>query len=84
MFLPYGLASQEFLINVNDNSLTVENPLILVVDSAITEIFQLINSLEYIKTLERPLIIFSSEIKKEPLSVLLYNMRKENMTVSLN
>jgi chaperonin GroEL (HSP60 family) len=84
MFLPYGLASQEFLINSNDNSLTVENPLILVVDSAITEIFQLINSLEYIKTLDRPLIIFSSEIKKEPLSVLLYNMRKENMTVSLN
>jgi hypothetical protein len=83
MFLPYGLASQEFLVNAADNSITVENPLILVVDSVISEIFQVINSMEYIKSLDRPLVIFSSEIKKEPLSLLLYNMRKENLTVRL-
>ena len=81
MFLSNGLASPEFLNNSNENSLTLDNPLIIVCECKISHPSQLIKPLEYIKSLNRPLIIFSPEIKKEALSLLLYNIKKDNLLV---
>ena len=82
MFLSNGVCSAEFMTNSSDNNLVFENPLVLVVNTPITEIHQLVKTMEYIKSIQRPLIIFSPEIKKEPLSLLLYNLKKGNINVS--
>ncbi len=85
MFINHGCASQDYLTSISDNTLHLDNPLVVVVGDPIKEISDIIKTLEYIKALERPLILFSPEIKKEPLSVLLYNSRKENMkAVAIN
>jgi chaperonin GroEL (HSP60 family) len=81
MFVNNGFASSDYIISEKDNSIYLDNPLILVVSKPIKEISQIVKTLEYIKSIERPLVIFSPDIKKEPLSVLLYNRRKENMDV---
>ncbi len=82
MFITNGLASAEFMTFTQESSLILENPLVLVVKSSISQISDLVKTMEYIKSIERPLIIFSPEIKKEPLSLLLYNLRKENLNVN--
>ncbi len=81
MFLNNGVASSEFLTFSPESNLIYDNPLILVVRNPITEISQIVKTMEYIKSIERPLVIFSPEMKKEPLSLLLYNMRKNNINV---
>lgn len=81
MFLNYGLANSEFLNNFNENTLTWDNPLIFVCECPITHQSQVIKILEYVKSIDRPLIIFSPEIRKEPLSLLLYNIKRENLLV---
>jgi chaperonin GroEL len=81
MFLNNGVASSEFLTFSAESNLIYENPLILVVRDPITEISQIVKTMEYIKSIERPLVIFSPEMKKEPLSLLLYNSRKNNINV---
>ncbi len=84
MFLNNGVASSEFLTFSADSNLIYDNPLILVVRDPITEISKIVKTMEYIKSIERPLVIFSPEMKKEPLSLLLYNMRKNNINVRKN
>ena len=81
MFITNGLASAEFMTFTQESALVLENPLVLVVKSSVNQISDLVKTMEYIKSIERPLIIFSPEIKKEPLSLLLYNLRKENLNV---
>lgn len=81
MFLNNGVASSEFLTFSPESNIIYDNPLILVVRNPITEISQIVKTMEYIKSIERPLVIFSPEMKKEPLSLLLYNMRKNNINV---
>jgi len=83
MFLSNGLASQEFLNLAKEGSIILDNPLILVFDSPITHLEQIIRVIEYCKSLDRPLVLFSPEIKESPLSILLYNMRKENLRVNM-
>jgi chaperonin GroEL len=81
MFLNYGLASLDYILNQADNSLYLDNPLVIVIADTINNIGEIVKVMEYVKSIERPLIIFSSEIKKEPLSVLLYNQRKQGSNV---
>lgn len=83
MFLNNGFASIEYVSAETEDSIMLENPLVLVVRKPIKEIAEIMKVLEYMKNLERPLVLFSPEIKKEPLSVLLYNRRKNNLDVCL-
>lgn len=80
MFIPYGFASEDYI--TTDNSLTLEKPLVLVVNEPITEIQHLVKTLEFLREIKRPLILFSPEIKKEPLSVLIYNQRRTGVEVN--
>ncbi len=81
MFINYGIASQEYIMNQVDKTLYLENPLIIVIADSIENIGSIIPIIEYAKSIEKPMIIFTSEIKKEPLSVLLYNQRKQGSNV---
>ena len=81
MFIPHGYASTEYISAEPDKSLHLNKPLILILHEPIKEIKDIINIMEYIKSIERPLVIYSPEIKKEPLSVLLYNQRKMGLNV---
>jgi chaperonin GroEL (HSP60 family) len=81
MFISNGFASSEFVSNQTTNDLILENPLILVVSQPIKEIEDIVKVMEFVKTIDRPLVIFSPEIAKEPLSVLLYNQRKTGLNV---
>jgi len=81
MFINYGLASLDYILNQADNSLYLDNPLVIVIADTINNIGEIVKVMEYAKSIDRPLIIFSSEIKKEPLSVLLYNQRKQGSNV---
>jgi chaperonin GroEL len=81
MFINYGIASNEYIMNQADKTLYLENPLIIVIVDTIENIGDIVKVMEYAKNIERPLIIFTSEIKKEPLSVLLYNQRKQGSNV---
>jgi len=82
MFISYGLASMEYIVNQADNTLYLENPLIIVIADTIENIGDILKVMEYAKSIERPLVIFTSEIKKEPLSTLLYNQRKQGSNVN--
>jgi chaperonin GroEL (HSP60 family) len=79
MFLPYGVASREYILN--DSVLNLENPLILIIKEPIKDIANIIKPIEFAKSIDKPLVIFSPEIRKEPLSVLLYNKKKANYNV---
>ncbi len=83
MFISYGMASVDYIMNQADNYLYLENPLVIVIADTIHNIGEIVKVMEYAKSIERPLIIFTSEIKKEPLSVLLYNQRKQGSNVNL-
>jgi hypothetical protein len=83
MFLNYGIASLEYIMNTADNTLYLENPLVIVIADPIDNIGNIVKVIEYAKSIEKPLVIFTSEIKKEPLSVLLYNQRKQGSNVKI-
>lgn len=57
------------------------NPIILVTADRIRDIEDIVNSIEFIKSLSRPLIIFSPHFENEPLSVLIYNKKKADLNV---
>jgi chaperonin GroEL (HSP60 family) len=57
--------------------------LILVYPADIKTNDMLINVLEFVKSVERSIIIFCQSIEKEPLSMLVYNKVKGGMNVIL-
>jgi chaperonin GroEL len=81
MILPFGMSSKDFA-EKSSEELVFENSLVLVLSEPIRHIENLVPILEFIKTLEKPLIIFSPEIKKEPLSILLFNLKKGNLKIA--
>jgi chaperonin GroEL (HSP60 family) len=80
MHLPNGCASQEYVIDLSDD-LILNNALILVVNEPITHISHIIKTIEFAKSIERPVVIFSPEIKQETLSILIYNKKKLGLNV---
>jgi chaperonin GroEL len=84
MFINNGLASEDYIADLQEDSIYLDNPLILVLSDSINEISGIMRILEYAKSIERSLLIFSPEIKQEPLSILLYNKRKSKENVNLN
>lgn len=82
MFINYGIASMDYILNQADNTLYLENPLVIVIADTIDNIGDIVKVMEYAKSIERPMVIFTTEIKKEPLSVLLYNQRKQGSNVN--
>jgi chaperonin GroEL (HSP60 family) len=57
-------------------------PLILVVAGEIKSQIDILQPLEFIKSINRPIIIFSQKMHKEPLSLLVYNKTKGGINVN--
>jgi len=79
LFIRRGYVSEEFTRTQFANSImkevTLDYPLILVLNDTFNNNEDIINVLEIAQKQKRPLLIFSMEMKAGPLSVMLYNAK---------
>ena len=85
LVLERGYVSELFTAHdTNTRSLTceLEHPLVLVVSDKITKVSQIAPILDLVKTKapNRPLLLFSEDLREEPMSTMVYNNQKGILT----
>ena len=48
----------------------------MVVQGAITEVQEILPALELVKKVNKPLVVFSEDLRDEPASTMVYNCKK--------
>jgi chaperonin GroEL len=81
--LDKGYASSYFVNDLKNFEVVYENPYLLVTNIPITNINQIREIIEYIKTNNRPLIIVAEEINKEIISTLVLNNIQKKFKVAV-
>ena len=80
-----GLSTMNFVqkemkgTNVMEQSVEFDNPLILVVGDSVAEISDLLPILEVVKSLKRPFVLFSTDLREEPASTMIFNAKRGNL-----
>ena len=57
----------------------LEQPLVLVVANAITEVSQIVPILDIVKKTSRPFVLFCEDLREEPMSTMIYNNEKNTV-----
>eukprot|EP01038_Epipyxis_sp_PR26KG_P004591 gene4591-6466_t len=81
--LDRGFASSYFVNDVKNFEVVYENPYILLTSQPITNINQIREIIQYIKTTNRPLIIVAEEIGKDVISTLVLNNIQKKFKVAV-
>ena len=79
LVLNRGFASEEFLRSINDTQVELVYPLVLVVKDKLKTTKQMVDLLELVKPLNRPIAIFSEHLTQDPFSTLVYNLKKGDL-----
>lgn len=83
LFIRRGWVTAEFcstsIGDSIDQTVTLDYPLILVVQDHIDENEDIIKIMDIAKRNKRSLLVFSMDLREGPLSVMLFNVRKENI-----
>lgn len=81
--LDRGFASSYFVNDVKNYEVNYENPYILITSQPVTNLNQIRDVIEYIKTTNRPLIIIAEDINKEIISTLVLNNIQKKFKVAV-
>ncbi len=77
-----GFLSPNFVTNLKDQTVELENPYILINTGKISSIADLVPILEKVIQLSRPLLIIAEDVEGEALSTLVVNSLRGNMQVA--
>lgn len=81
MYIERGWVAEEFCQTSSgdpiDMSVTLDYPMILIVNNSIDSNEHIIKVMDMAKQNKRPLLVFSTDIKEGPLSSMLYNAQKD-------
>ena len=77
-----GFLSPNFVTNLKDQTVELENPYILINTGKISSIADLVPILEKVMQLSRPLLIIAEDVEGEALSTLVVNKLRGNMQVA--
>lgn len=81
LIFPRGFVSNLFVQeasggNTVEQCLELDQPLVLVVTDKIKDVSQILPVLELVKKANKPLVLFSEDLREEPLSTMVYNCTK--------
>ena len=62
--------------NVVEQCVELEHPLVLVVADKIKDVQEVLPVLELVKKAKRPLVVFSEDLREDPMSAMVYNVKK--------
>ncbi len=77
-----GFLSPNFVTNLKEQTVELENPYILINTGKISSISDLVPILEKVMQLSRPLLIIAEDVEGEALSTLVVNKLRGNMQVA--
>ena len=77
-----GFLSAHFVTNAENQTVELENPLILINDSKISTVVDLVPILEKVSQLQRSILIIAEDIEGEALSVLVVNKLRSGLNVA--
>jgi chaperonin GroEL len=76
-----GYQSPYFVTETKNNTCVLDNPLILLANSKVGSVQQILKFLEFAMQNQRPLLIISEEVESEPLTTLILNRLKGNLRI---
>lgn len=77
-----GFLSPNFVTNLKEQTVELENPYILINTGKISSVVDLVPILEKVMQLSRPLLIIAEDVEGEALSTLVVNKLRGNMQVA--